>query len=64
MALLPRLDKRRMENRQQGMVSTVEPKMARLSDTDDIEAHLTTFECLRTVDSVDQAMWAYGWHHT
>lgn len=55
MALLPQLDKRRMENRQQGMVSAVELKVARLSDTDDIEAHLTTFECLMTVDSVDQA---------
>ena len=40
------------------MVSAVEPKVAKLSDMDDIEVHLTTFECLMTVDSVNQPMWA------
>ena len=38
--------------------TAVEPKITRLSDADDIEAYLTTFERLMTVDSVDRATWA------
>ena len=49
----PRSDERREES---GRSS--ETKIARLSDADDIEAYLTTFERLMTVDSVDRATWA------
>jgi hypothetical protein len=49
------------EKRDSGRRATgtaVEPKIARLSDADYIEAYLTTLERLMNVDSVDRATWA------
>ena len=57
MMLPPRFDERRDSGRR-APGTAVEPKIARLSDADDIEAYLTTFERLMTVDSVDRATWA------
>lgn len=56
---LPRLDRRMEETAvSRGTGPGVKFKIARLSDADDIEAYLTTFEHLMTVDSIDLATWA------
>ena len=50
----PRTDERREESGRRSL----ETKIARLSEVDDIEAYLTTFERLMSVERVDRATWA------
>ena len=53
---VPRSDGR--EESVSGGRRVIEARIPRLSDADDIEAYLTTFERLMTVDGVDKATWA------